>query len=309
MKIGLVTDGLGHLSFDDLLTTCKKLGIEEIELGCGNWSAAPHVDIDAWLSNSKLIESIKKSLEENKIRISAFNCSGNPLYPGEKGEDDREIVRKTFELASIFDVKTIVMMSGLPGGGPNDEYPNWIITSWPPETLKIINYQWNVAIPYWQETVKMAKKYGVEKIAIEPHGYQLVYNIENFRKLKGVTDDIIGFNLDPSHLFWMGADPLEVIRELRNDIYHVHIKDVRIEKKPAGLNTLLDTKHVLEFPKRSWNFAIPSYGHPIDFWKNFIVQLKMVNYDGVLSIEHEDYTIEPYKGINKTIDLLKNIMI
>ena len=33
MKIGLVTDCLGGQSFDELLDSCVKLGIEQVELG------------------------------------------------------------------------------------------------------------------------------------------------------------------------------------------------------------------------------------------------------------------------------------
>ena len=51
MKIGLVTDCLGGQSFDELLDSCVKLGIEQVELGVGNWSSAPQVDLDGLLES------------------------------------------------------------------------------------------------------------------------------------------------------------------------------------------------------------------------------------------------------------------
>ncbi len=218
------------------------------------------------------------------------------------------MTRKTFQLSEYFELNTVVMMSGLPGGGPDDKFPNWVVTSWPPETQTILNYQWNeVAIPYWKQITKVANAHGVSRLALEPHGCQLVHDVENFYRLREACGGgkAIGFNLDPSHLFWMGADPIAVARALGDAIYHVHVKDVRIEK-PAQTNTLLDIKGVLEYAKRSWNFAIPGYGHDERWWREFLVTLKMMGYDGVLSIEHEDYTMDTIKALAKSVQLLKN---
>lgn len=311
MKIGLVTDCLAGQSFQELLKTCQALGIEQIELGCGNWSSAPHIDLDGLLESETKRDEMMGMLADCGISISAFNCSGNPLAPGEWGEREREVTRKTFRLSEYFGLDTVVMMSGLPAGGPEDKLPNWVVTSWPPETQAILHYQWNeVAVPYWRETVKQANACGVSHLALEPHGCQLVHDVENFCRLREACggDRTIGFNLDPSHLFWMGADPIAVARVLGDAIYHVHVKDVRIEQ-PAAVNTLLDGKGVLEFAKRSWNFAIPGYGHDERWWREFLVTLKMVGYDGVLSIEHEDYTMGTLEALQKSVRLLRENMV
>lgn len=311
MNIGLVSDCLASMPFEKMIAECKKMGIKEVELGVGNWSSAPHINLDELLQSEVKRNEMKEILEQYGVKISAFNCSGNPLAPGEWGKSERLVTKKCFELCKYFDVEKVVMMSGLPAAGPNDSFPNWIVTSWPPETQGILNYQWNeVAIPYWKETVKIANEYGVNKIALEPHGSQLVYNTENFFKLREAcgNNDTIGFNLDPSHLFWMGADPLEVVKALDKYIYHVHIKDIRVEI-PSRKNTMLDGKHVLDFASRSWNFSIPGYGHDEYWWSKFIVALKMIKYDGVLSIEHEDYTMDTLTGLAKTVNLLERILL
>lgn len=311
MKIGLVTDCLSDQSFDELLDTCVKLGIEQLELGVGNWSGAPHVDLDELLNSESKRDEMKGKLKDRGLSISAFNCSGNPLAPGAWGEREDRVTRKCFQLSEYFGLDTVVMMSGLPGGGPADRYPNWVVTSWPPETQDMLDYQWNqVAIPYWKEITKVAGSHGVTRLALEPHGCQLVHDVENFCRLRDACggDRTIGFNLDPSHLFWMGADPIAVARALGDSIYHVHVKDVRIEQ-PAALNTLLDGKPVLSFASRSWNFSIPGYGHDERWWREFIVTLKMMGYNGVLSIEHEDYTMDTLHALGRTVRLLQDNMV
>lgn len=311
MKIGLVSDCLGAQSFEELLTTCRELGIEEVELGVGNWSSAPHIDLDGLLTSETKRDEMKGLLHDFGLRIAAFNASGNPLAPGDWGAREDAVTRKAFRLCAYFGVDKVVMMSGLPGGGPEDRYPNWVVTSWPPETQEMLAYQWNeVAIPYWREITKVARGHGVTKLALEPHGCQLVHDVENFYRLRDAChgDTTIGFNLDPSHLFWMGADPVAVARTLGTDIYHVHIKDVRIEK-PAEVNTLLDGKGVLDFAKRSWNFSAPDYGHDERWWRTFLVTLKMMGYDDVLSIEHEDYTMDTLAALKKTTRLLRENMV
>jgi sugar phosphate isomerase/epimerase len=109
------------------------------------------------------------------LEISAVNCSGNQLAPGERGKSNDQVVRKTVKLARLLGIRPIVMMSGLPGG-PGDQNANWITTAWPPEGQEILRYQWDeMAIPYWRELVKEAHQNGIEQICVEQHAHQLVY--------------------------------------------------------------------------------------------------------------------------------------
>ena len=227
MKLGLVTDSLVDRSLAEAAAVCRGLGLEQVELGCGNWSPAPHVDLKGLTADAGARHRLLDTLGENGLTISALNCSGNPLFPGEKGAGDRAVAEGTFLLAEQLGVETVVMMSGLPGGCPEDRTPTWIVTSWPPETEEILRYQWKAAVPVWKALAARARDHGVKRIALEFHGWQLVYNVETLRRLRSeVGDDILGVNLDPSHLFWMGADPVEVARALADCIYHVHIKDI-----------------------------------------------------------------------------------
>src|SRR6185312_5105919 len=145
------------------------------------------------------------------------------------------------EVASALGVPTVVLMSGLPGAH-GDSSPNWVTTSWPPENLEILDYQWNeVAIPYWKELAGFAREKGV-KLAVEACGGQLVYSTSTMLRLIEATGgDVVGANLDPSHLMWMGADIPTVIRTLGEAIFHVHAKDIRVNDWISARDGLLDT--------------------------------------------------------------------
>lgn len=307
MKLGLVTDCLADRTLAEAARVCESLGLEQVELGCGNWSPAPHVDLDALVADSGKRRELTDTLAAHGLSISVLNCSGNPLFPGEKGARDRAVMEKTFILAEQLGLHTVVMMSGLPGGCPGDAMPNWVVSSWPPETREILDYQWSVAIPAWENIVKLAQGHGVEHLALEFHGWQLVYNVETFLRLREAVGETVGVNLDPSHLFWMGADPLEIAGKLTGCIYHAHIKDVRIEPA-ARANTLLDTKGVLEFAARSWNYVTPGSGHGEDWWRQFTAALRAAGYDGALSIEQEDYTIPAMDALRRGTALMRRVL-
>lgn len=308
MRIGLNTDSLGYLPVNDLLKTAADLGVDTLELCCGGWSSAPHVNLDLLLEDEAERTEFVAKIHHHGLEIEALNCSGNQLAPGERGVSNDRVVRKTIKLARLMGVRRIVMMSGLPGG-PGDQNANWITTAWPPECHEILRYQWeDVAIPYWRDLVNDARENGIEKICVEQHAHQLVYNTETLLKLREAVGEIVGVNFDPSHALWMGGDPLRAIRQLRGAIYHVHAKDTRVDPHNSEINTLLETKPNDRVAERAWNYVTLGYGHSELWWRDFVIQLKQNGYDDVLSIEHEDYSLSPLVGVRKSIHLLQNVI-
>ena len=145
MKIGLLTDSLPHLNFDAMLQASAELGVECLEFACGNWSTAPHVELDRMLESDEARRAFLAKIAAHGMSISALNCSGNPLFPGAEGARQHDVTLKSFRLAGLLGIDRIVMMSGLPGG-PGDANPNWIVTEWPPECRAILRYQWDEVI-------------------------------------------------------------------------------------------------------------------------------------------------------------------
>ena len=245
MRFCLNTDCLGYMPFEEMLDTVAALGYESIEIACGNWSKAPHIDLDAMLASEETRKNYMDAIAKRGLVLEVLNCSGNQLAPNEEGKQHQEVVEKTFKLAGLLGIKKIVMMSGCPGGSAEDHTPNWIVTSWPPITTRILNWQWEeVLIPYWKKTVELAKANGIDKIALENHGCQMVYNPETLIRLRDAVGPMVGMNLDPSHLMWMGGDPVTAVHKLGADrIYHVHAKDVRMERNYIGPDGVLDQDH------------------------------------------------------------------
>jgi sugar phosphate isomerase/epimerase len=309
MKIGMITDSLGNLGFDEMLDAAAELGLEQLEFACGNWSSAPHVKLEAMLESDSVRREFMAKVADRGLSISALNCSGNPLHPGEAGKRHHEITLKTFRLAKLLQVDRIVMMSGLPGG-PGDANPNWIITDWPPECQSILRYQWDdVLIPYWRDLVAEAAKHGIARICLELHGHQAVYNPHSLFRLRDAVGTMVGANYDPSHPMWMGADPIAAVRALGEAIYYVHAKDTRVEPVPAGIDGTLDPRSPDRFRERSWNYITLGYGHGVTWWRQFCAALKMAGYDDVLSIEHEDMMMSPMEGMRKSVDVLRQAAV
>jgi sugar phosphate isomerase/epimerase len=309
MKIGMVTDNLGSLGFEEVLDAAKALCLDCVEFATGNWSTAPHIDIDALLRSKPARDRFTRAVADRGLSISALTCNGNQLHPGRSGRDHDKIVRKTIELAPMLGVDRVVLMSGLPGA-KGDRHPNWITVAWPPETTEILEWQWKeVLIPYWRGLVAFAKKKGIRKLCIELHGGQNVYNVATLLRLREACGETVGVNFDPSHLMWMGADPIAAIAALGPAIFHVHAKDTKIEAGNVALNSRLETRPGVESRERSWNYVTLGYGHGEDFWRAFCLTLRRAGYDGVLSIEHEDMALSPMEGMRKSVHLLKRVAL
>jgi sugar phosphate isomerase/epimerase len=308
MKIGLVTDSLAHLPLPALLDAAAAMGITMLEFGCGNWSRAPHLDLDALLASGEARRQFMAGLMARNLSLSALNCSGNPLHPGESGARHREITTKTIRLAGLLGVPRVVMMSGLPGGGPNDETANWITTAWPPETATALAWQWEARIlPYWTGLVAEAMGEGVERLCLELHGHQAVYNVATLQRLRAAVGPVVGANFDPSHLMWMGADPIAAVRALGGAIHHVHAKDTRIDTANAAVNSVIDTTPMGDLRARSWGYVTLGIGHGESWWREFCIALRLAGYDDVLSIEHEDMLLPPDEGVRRSVALLRAV--
>ncbi|HEB4986648.1 sugar phosphate isomerase/epimerase family protein [Klebsiella michiganensis] len=307
MKLALCTDVLAGLAFPEMLDRVKHYGIEGVEMTAGGWSPCPHVKTEELLASPAALAAFRGELEKRGMEIVALNCSGNPLAPGALGEKHTASSYRTVELAAKLGVKKIVMMSGLPGGGPDDKIPNWITStvSWPDYMPGVIDYQWNeVAIPWWQAFTRHAAEHGIEQIALEEFPSQLVYNPSTLLRLREAVGDIIGMNLDPSHLIAMGADPIAAARKLEGVIYHVHGKDARIERGLADVDGLLEYQPVTQTKTRTWNYVAVGCGQDLKWWKEFFSVLRMTGYNGYVSLEMEDLTMSVEAGLRTSIDAL-----
>lgn len=307
MKLGFVSDSLGGMTFDGLLDSAARLGVSGVEVNTGGWSTAPHFDLKTMKASADARRAFTRAFETRGLEIIALNANGNPLHPTQP--EQGECLKDTIRIAGEMGIKTVCSMSGLPAGRNGDLMPNWVVSSWPPETQEILRYQWEEKLlPFWTEIVVLAIDCGVERIALELHGNQCVYNVPSLLKLRAAVGPIVGANLDPSHLFWMGADPLVAAEALGEAVYHVHAKDTMLNAPVQATTSLLENGSLMDVPARSWSYITLGFGHGEEWWRQFCYRLKMAGYDGWLSIEHEDVLLNSLEGLEKSVALLKGVM-
>jgi sugar phosphate isomerase/epimerase len=312
MKLGVMGAGLGAMGWEKALDYCKKVGLDAIELPVGAYPGQPFFDPDAVLADPKAQQKIKDACKRRGLEIIGLAVHGNPVSPIPKVRKQHLHAHNTaVKLARRLGTDVVITFSGCPGGSPDDAMPNWVTCPWPPEYEQVLKYQWDeVLIPFWTKKAKEAANEGV-KIAFEAHPGFCVYNPETLLRLRAACGEPLGANLDPSHFFWQGIDPVEAARVLGDAgcIFHVHGKDTGIDPHNTARNGALDTKSYADVAGRSWVFRTCGYGHGDEFWKRFVSMLKLKGYDGVISIEHEDSLMSVQEGFEKAVAYLRSVLI
>ncbi len=309
MKVGLFTTLFGRDSLDQVIERAKKLGISDLEIGTGNYPGDAHCKLE-FLTNAAKRNEFAKKLQDNGMRISALSCHGNPLHPNKDiARINDEVSRRTVQLAARLGVSKVIEFSGCPGDSDNAKYPNWVTCPWPDEYLDMLAWQWNKkVIPYWTRRNKHADDCGVN-IALEMHPGFVVYSPETMMKLRAAAGKRIGANLDPSHLFWQGIDPIQSVRALGKAVFHIHAKDTKLYPANIATGGVLDVKPYGDEINRSWLFRTVGYGHGAEWWSDFVSTLQMLGYDDVLSIEHEDSLMAGEEGLSKAVSFLNSVLI
>ncbi len=307
MKLGFVSDSLGGLPFADMLDQAARMGVSGVEVNTCGWSTAPHFDLKGMLGNTAKQKDFLQAFSDRGLEVISLNANGNPLHPTDPSQGQG--LRDTIRVAGEMGIKTVCTMSGLPAGRDGDLMPNWVVSSWPPETQEILRYQWEEKLlPFWSEIVVLAMDCGVERMALELQGNQCVYNVPSLLRLRQMVGPVVGANLDPSHLFWMGADPLVAAQALGDALYNVHAKDTLLNGPVQATTSLLENGSLMNIPARSWSYITLGFGHGEEWWRQFCYRLKMAGYDGWLSIEHEDVLLNALEGLEKSVALLKGVI-
>lgn len=311
MKIGVFTALFQDFPLEQALDYVSSVGLDTVEIGTGNFPGDAHCKPAELLEDAGKYEAFRRAFASRGMSISALSCHGNPLHPDKAyARACHEVQRNTVLLAERLGVRCVNLFAGCPGSSDQDTHANWVTCPWPPEFSEILAWQWNEKlIPYWREEAAYAKQHGDVKYCFEMHPGVAVYNPETLLRLRDAVGDSIGANFDPSHLFWQGIDPVAAIRVLGDAIYHVHAKDCRIDAMNTRVNGVLDTKPYRDELHRSWIFRTVGYGHGQQVWKDMVSALRLVGYDGVLSIEHEDSLMSVGEGLRKSIAFLREVLI
>ncbi|QOY38220.1 sugar phosphate isomerase/epimerase family protein [Anaerobacillus isosaccharinicus] len=312
MKLGVFTVLFSQSNFEEMLDIVQKAGVNAVEIGTGCYPGNAHCNLDELLESDELRKEYLEKIKTRDLQISAFSCHGNPISPEKTfAEKSHDTLLKTIKLASLMNVPVVNCFSGTAGDHEGAKYPNWPVTPWPNEYGDVLKWQWEEKlIPYWKEVGQIAQDHNV-KIGLELHGGFLVHTPYTLLKLREATCEAIGANLDPSHLWWQGIDPVAAIKILgkENAIHHFHAKDTYIDQENVNMYGLTDMQPYGDVQTRAWTFRSVGCGHSIQDWSDMISALRTYGYDYVVSIEHEDPLMSVEEGFQRAVTNLKSVII
>ena len=324
MKLGAYTACLHDKPIADALKILREMGLDSAEINSGGFLPAPHLPIEQIRAGQTARDDYLGLFESSGVALTALNCNGNPLHPDpgirQKHAQD---VRDAIELAALLGVKRVVTMSGLPEAHAGGSAPSWTVLPWVSVYLDARDYQWNeVAIPFWKDIQARAADADV-KVCIEMHPHNVVYNPATMVRLaEEINATHVGAEMDPSHLFWQGIDPVAALDSLGGLVYNAAAKDTRINEA-AKVNGVLDdrfgrvlptdpgalglggTETLSRWPENSsWDFVAVGRGHDVAFWTEFLRAIQRIDPEMAVNIEHEDQELDQLEGLESAAKTL-----
>ncbi len=310
MRTGVITTALLDRSLDEALDYVHSLGVRTVEIpAAGGFWPATHCDPLAIESDAALAAVFTEQFRSRELEISAFALHGNPVDPNEtRAAIYWEQYQAACHLAERMGVGRITILAGLPGAGPKDQFPNWIVFPFPSELSRALEWQWDERVlPYWERAARIAVDSGV-RLCFEMVPNDTVCTPDTLLRLRAEIGDVVGANLDPSHFMFQLLDPITAIDTLGEAIYHVHAKDVAFNEKMLRRKGTLDMAPLGNVAERSWNYRTMGWGHDQTYWANFITELRLHGYDDVLSIEHEDAVLTAEEGLRKAVEFIDRLI-
>jgi len=324
MKLGVYTAVLHDQPLVTALETIRSLGLQGAEINAGGFLPTPHLPVDDLLTGRMEAAEYLADFDATGIELTGLNVNGNPLHADPQvGPEDADDLRRAIRVAAALGVHRVVTMSGLPAAHPGGQWPAWHVNPWDSGYLESLDYQWDdVAVPFWREINALARDHDV-KVCIEMHPQNLVFNPPTLvRLVEKVGATHVGAEMDPSHLFWQGIDPIAAIDFLGDLVFHAAAKDTRLNPACA-VNGVLDDRFtriaaddnptslggrhtVNKWPTNSsWDFVAVGRGHDVAFWSDFLAALSRVDPGMAVNIEHEDTELGQLEGLEVAAETLR----
>jgi sugar phosphate isomerase/epimerase len=324
MELGAYTACLHDRTLPEALKVLGGMGLTSAEINAGGFIPAPHLPILQLMSSAGAREDYLGLFTAAGIRLTGLNVNGNPLSPDpEIGPKHAADLHRAISVASLLGVRRVVAMSGLPAAHEGGRYPSWVVNPWDSQYLDVLDYQWReITIPFWTDIQARARDADV-KVCIEMHPHNVVFNPGTLERLATeINATHVGAEMDPSHLFWQGIDPVAAIGRLGDLVYHAAAKDTRINDRNCRVYGVLDDRfHRVPADENpvglggrntlnrwpadaSWNFVAVGRGHGQDFWVPFLQALSQVDPGIAVNIEHEDQELDQIEGLRLAADNL-----
>jgi sugar phosphate isomerase/epimerase len=314
MHLGAYNACLADKPLGEALQLIADLGLTSVEVNSGGFLPPIHLPVEQLRESEDARQEYLAEFSARGLTLTALNCNGNPLFPREGFPHAQDLV-DSIELAALLGVKRLVTMSGTPAGSSGGTNPVWNPLPWWSPLLDVRDHQWEVAVPFWKDIQARAADADV-KVAIELHPGNIVFNPATMHRLaEEIHATHVGAEMDPSHLFWQGIDPVLAIADLGNLVFNAAAKDTRINEA-AKVNGVLDDRftRVAEgepgylpmgggtslsgWPTNpSWDFVAVGRGHNTAYWTEFLRALAKVDPDMPVNIEHEDQELDQLDGL------------
>jgi len=282
MKLGFVSAILPDLDLDGVLAFARGSGFATVEAMCWpvgraerRYAGVTHVDVSRF--GRPEADAVMALCARHGVTLSGLGYYPNPL-----SADEQEAS------VCIGHLKKVISAAALLG-------VNQVNTFIGRDPVRPAADNWRVFDERWPGIVRHAEGAGV-RIGIEncpmyftqdewPGGKNLAVSPRNWREMfRRIPSRSLGLNYDPSHMVWQQMDPVAPLREFAERIYHVHAKDVKVDRGRLNDVGILATPLDYHAPK------LPGLGD-ID-WKAFLSALAGVGYDGPVCIEVEDRAFE-----------------
>jgi sugar phosphate isomerase/epimerase len=259
MKLGVLT----HYS-EKILRWAAEMGFEAVEL-----SAWPDGPMDATSFTEPGRQKLLALVAELGLEISSLGYYPSHLDP-DRGERARvaEYFRALLQLAASLRVPIV-----------STHAAGSVLSTLGEQVAQFVE----VFTPHLQMAEELGLRVALENCPHGPGGGNFVNGPESWDAVfEAVDSDLLGIELDPSHLVFRFMDYGQAIRDYGPRIFHVHAKDAMIRWNVLG--------RVGIYGEGWWCFRIPGLGG-VD-WTRFIDALRLAGYDGAVVIENED----PYFG-------------
>jgi sugar phosphate isomerase/epimerase len=321
MYLGAYNACLHDKPLGEALHVIADLGLTSAEINSGGFLPPVHLPIDQLRESEDARQEYLGEFSSRGLTLTALNCNGNPLHPAADFPHARDLV-ESIEIAALLGVKRVITMSGTPGSDPTATNAAWNPLPWWSPFLDVQDYQWQQAIPFWKDIQARAADADV-KVAIEMHPGNIVFNPSTMHRLaESINATHVGAEMDPSHLFWQGIDPVLAIADLGELVYVAAAKDTRINPA-AKINGVLDDRftRIAEgepgylpmgggatlsgWPTNpSWDFVAVGRGHGTEYWTEFLRALRKIDPDIPVNIEHEDQELDQMEGLRYAANTL-----
>ncbi|MEZ4995732.1 MAG: sugar phosphate isomerase/epimerase [Saprospiraceae bacterium] len=282
MQLGFVSAILPELSLEEVLGFALESDFDCVEVMCWpegkaerRYAGVTHINVNG--IDAKEAKKIKDLTIRKRVDISALGYYPNPLCPDkEEARVYVDHIKRVIEAAALLELECVNTFIGR----------DW---------TKSIDDNWQRFLEVWPDIIAFAERHDV-RIGIEncpmsftkdewPGGKNLAQSPAVWRRMfADIQSDHFGLNYDPSHMIWQMMDYLQPMRDFSDKLFHIHAKDVRLDRHR------LNEVGIMAFPNDYHSPKLPGFGE-VD-WGKFFSTLTDTGYNGAVCVEVEDRAFE-----------------